>query len=48
LYSNVDKLENHLLELSPEDSEIIKEFTDAIRKSAFFSKSKKTVFKSGY
>jgi phytoene dehydrogenase-like protein len=44
LYSNVDKLEKHLLELSPEDSEIIKEFTDAIRKSAFFSKSKKTIF----
>lgn len=44
LYSNFDKLENHLLELAPEDSEIIKEFTDAIRKSAFFSKSKKTVF----
>lgn len=44
LYSNVVKLEKHLLELSPEDSEIIKEFTDAIRKSAFFSKSKKTIF----
>ena len=44
LYSDVDKLENHLLHLSPEDSEIIKEFTDAVRKSAFFSKSKKTIF----
>lgn len=44
LYSDVDKLENHLLHLSPEDSKIIKEFTDAVRKSAFFSKSKKTIF----
>lgn len=43
LYSNVDKLEEHFLELAPEDSEIIKEFTDAIRKCAFFSKSKKTI-----
>lgn len=44
LYSNVDKLENHLLDLSPEDSELIKEFTDAIRKCAFFSKTTKTIF----
>jgi phytoene dehydrogenase-like protein len=44
LYSDVDILESHLLELAAEDSEIIKEFTDAIRKSAFFSKSKQTIF----
>lgn len=44
LYSNVDKLENHLIELAPEDSAIIKELTEAIRQSAFFSKSKKTIF----
>ncbi|AZV58554.1 FAD-dependent oxidoreductase [Clostridium sp. AWRP] len=44
LYSNVDNLEKHLLELSPKDSVVIKEFTDAIRKSSFFSKSKKTIF----
>lgn len=44
LYSDVDILESHLLELAAEDTEIIKEFTDAIRKSAFFSKSKQTIF----
>lgn len=44
LYSNADKLEKHLLELSPEDSQVIKEFTEAIRKSKFFSKSEKTIF----
>lgn len=48
LYSNVDKLENHLLEVAPEDSEKIKEFTDAIRQSAFFSKSKKTIFNNRF
>jgi phytoene dehydrogenase-like protein len=31
LYTNVDKLEQHLKELAPEDENLIKEFTDAIR-----------------
>jgi len=31
LYSDVDKLEKHLLEIAPEDKEIIQEFTSAIR-----------------
>lgn len=44
LYSDVDKLEKHLLELSPQDAELIKEFTHAVRKSAFFSKTTKTIF----
>lgn len=39
LYSNVDRLEAELISVSPEDSAIIKEFTDAIRKSTPFSKT---------
>ncbi len=30
-YSNVDKLEKHLLELSPQDEQVIREFTNGIR-----------------
>ena len=31
LYSNVDRLEQHMLELAPEDAELIREFTKGIR-----------------
>ena len=48
LYSDVDKLENHLIELSPADSSLIMEFTDAIRKCAFFSKTTNTVFNNKF
>lgn len=32
MYSDIDKLEKHLLELSPADSELIKELAGAVRK----------------
>lgn len=44
VYSDVDKLESHLIELSPDDALLIREFTDAIRKCAAFSKTSNTVF----
>lgn len=44
LYSDADKLEKHLLELSPDDSSLIKEFTEAIKNSTFFSKTTKPIF----
>ncbi len=44
LYSDVDRLEKHLLELAPIDAVLIKEMTDAIRKCALFSKTKQTIF----
>ncbi|PJI06812.1 MULTISPECIES: phytoene desaturase family protein [Clostridium] len=44
LYSDADKLQKHLLELSPDDSSLIKEFTEAIKDSAFFSKTTKPIF----
>jgi phytoene dehydrogenase-like protein len=43
LYSDIDKLENHLIELSPIDSVLIKEFTDAVRNFAPFSKTAKNI-----
>jgi len=36
-YSNVDKLEKHLLELSPQDEKVIKDFIDGIRMCISFS-----------
>lgn len=35
LYCDIDKLEEHMLELSPEDSMLIKEFTNAVRNFSF-------------
>src|SRR5512133_2548571 len=32
LYSDIDRLEGHMLELSPDDADLIREFTDASRK----------------
>jgi phytoene dehydrogenase-like protein len=32
LYSDIDRLEGHMLELSPNDADLVREFTDAIRK----------------
>lgn len=31
VYSNIDKLENHLLEIAPEDKDLIKQFTKAVK-----------------
>lgn len=39
LYSDVDKLEEHMLGISKEDEQLIKELTATIRKCAFSSKS---------
>jgi phytoene dehydrogenase-like protein len=37
VYSDIDRFESHLLELSPEDSDLIKEYTAAVRKFTFMS-----------
>jgi phytoene dehydrogenase-like protein len=37
LYANVDKLENHMLELAPQDAEVIREFTAGIRLATRFN-----------
>jgi phytoene dehydrogenase-like protein len=39
LYTNVDKLEKHLLELSPADEKVIKDLTKAVRKFTTFNPS---------
>ncbi|ADL50230.1 phytoene desaturase family protein [Clostridium cellulovorans] len=44
LYSDINKLEEHLLQLSPIDEPLIKELSEAIRISAFSSKTVKPVF----
>ena len=36
VYSNIDRLERHMKELAPEDTEVIKEFTDGIRTMIHF------------
>jgi phytoene dehydrogenase-like protein len=36
IYSNIDRLEQHLKEIAPEDKYVIKEFTDGIRKCINF------------
>jgi phytoene dehydrogenase-like protein len=38
LYADMDRLEQHLLELSPADARVIKEFTDAVRSRADWQK----------
>jgi phytoene dehydrogenase-like protein len=36
VYSDIDRLEQHMIELAPEDEQVIKEFTDGVRTSIDF------------